>query len=248
MIKVRAFPGKVLAVIECIKYMSFVPLFIFCSCDQGTTVQNKSEIKKTYYPNGQLKELTAWEEGVMHGPFEGYFANGNLNYKGRMLRGKKKGTVKYYDSVSGKVTKWVNYVVLADTSASYPNETIYFQKNGKDVDTTAPNLYYKIGVISDTVRLHDSFFYSIKLHHPYFSRHKVYICDFDNGFHLFDIKYLGYGWMENKEFHFVDVPDKLGENYIRGYIDSDSATNPNESSYINKHTLTFFEKKYYVIP
>lgn len=94
------------------KFYLFI-IILFCSCGQGTTVQENGNIKKIYYPNGQLKELTTWEDGVMHGPFEGYFENGNPEYKGRMNRGKKQGTVKYYDSVSGKVAKWVNYVVFS---------------------------------------------------------------------------------------------------------------------------------------
>lgn len=229
--------------------MSLFLLYFPLLCISCGRVEHSSQIEKieTYYPNGQLKQVFHYQKGTKNGQVTSYYLNGAIDYQASIRNDRHSGTTKYYDSLTGKIVKHVNYVILADTSVSYPNEVIYFEKNG-NIKNDAPNLYYTFSFVKDSLSIRDTFYYKLDIVHPYFGRHEVYICDFDSVYQIIDSASCGYGKMQDASFAFIDIPKKSGINYVRGYIISDSLRDDKPIAMADKHSLTYFETKYYVYP
>lgn len=66
--------------------LSFAAL---CGCEA-------TEIKKKYYPNGQLEEVASYKGDKLHGPYKAYFENGQIRAEERYKNNRKIGVCKYW--------------------------------------------------------------------------------------------------------------------------------------------------------
>lgn len=57
---------------------------------------SKEEVKKEFYKNGQLKEVTTYKGHQLYGPYEAFYENGQIRAKGSYEEGKMVGTWKYW--------------------------------------------------------------------------------------------------------------------------------------------------------
>ena len=52
------------------------------SPDFPSTLMDKTKIKKTYYPNGQIEREENLKNGIPHGQSKGYYPNGQVKWEG----------------------------------------------------------------------------------------------------------------------------------------------------------------------
>lgn len=69
----------------------------------------KEGVWKSYYANGQLKNLENWKNGQMNDSTYSYFKNGNMHSKGIFINGKENGRWIMYDSISGEIDSYLFY-------------------------------------------------------------------------------------------------------------------------------------------
>lgn len=69
----------------------------------------KEGVWKSYYANGQLKNLENWKNGQMNDSTYSYFKNGNMHSKVIFINGKENGRWIMYDSISGEIDSYLFY-------------------------------------------------------------------------------------------------------------------------------------------
>src|SRR5690606_22086881 len=104
-----------------------LPGLLVIACNDENTQSRKSKVKVEeikndtvdtkltyYYPSDTVKAIYHRKDSLLHGPFEEYYQNGGINQEGGMYKGRTKGTVAFYDSATGKLIKYINYVPLGN--------------------------------------------------------------------------------------------------------------------------------------
>jgi antitoxin component YwqK of YwqJK toxin-antitoxin module len=116
------------------KRMMAVAAFILFLCAVGCS----REVKKEYYPNGQLKSVLNYKKGQLEGIALYYYENGALKERVNYRKGKRERTgTTYYES--GKLKEEITYengmkvnVKLYGEDGGLISESLY--KDGKVVE------------------------------------------------------------------------------------------------------------------
>lgn len=198
-----------------------------------------------YRPDSTVQSRYYIKDSLYHGEFEVYFRNGLLDHKGRMYEGRKKGTVSFYDSATGKLRKYINYVLIGDGDSSLVNEVIYFDVNG-NLDSNALNIYYQTAVPRDTISVNERFEFSLKVTQPYFTTSRMIICDFDEFYNVADGSSCGSKMMENGEITLGRSDNSIGLNVVRGVIISSEPNSKYKEDMKGGRITTYFEVPYFV--
>lgn len=64
---------------------------------------DRDEKWESYFPNGKIRSIMHYQEGIKHGKSEVYHFNGELNYKGNYKKGSRSGTWSYYNDKGEKL-------------------------------------------------------------------------------------------------------------------------------------------------
>ncbi|MGE0267318.1 MAG: toxin-antitoxin system YwqK family antitoxin [Candidatus Omnitrophota bacterium] len=75
---------------------------------QVTVHAQETEIRKEFFPNGQMQYERTYKDGKRHGPSKRYHENGNLYQEVMYVDGKKQGTLKQY-TANGNLEQTYNY-------------------------------------------------------------------------------------------------------------------------------------------
>lgn len=68
-----------------------------------TAEGDRDERWESYFPNGEIRSVMHYKDGIKHGQSEVYHYNGELNYKGMYKNGHRAGTWSYYDDKGKKL-------------------------------------------------------------------------------------------------------------------------------------------------
>lgn len=239
---------------------SFGLLFVACNNNEDFQggKSNKIDVKKIesdtvdaeltyYYPDGKIKAIYHRKDSLMHGPFEEFYRNGKLDKEGKMYYGREKGTVAFYDSATGRLVKYINYIPIGNGDSSLVNEVIYFDENGK-VDSNALNTYFQTAVPKDTIGIDEEFQFSIKITQPYFNTNEIVLCEFDEFYNLADSSTCGSSMMKNGEITLRRSENPVGRNVVRGVIISSEPNEKYKGNVKKPATTTYFEIPYFVKP
>lgn len=64
---------------------------------------DRDEKWESYFPNGSVRSVMHYKEGMKHGKSKVYHFNGELNYEGMYKNGSRSGTWSYYDDKGKKL-------------------------------------------------------------------------------------------------------------------------------------------------
>ena len=119
---------------------------------------NWQNSRKTYYPNGQVKEESNWKNNKMQGDGKQYYANGRLSYHATYQDGHTNGLqVNYYDNAQNRVHQEryvINDTVVGTGYDYYPDGTTkavqWNDKNG--------NTLYQCFYLPDNTKTEECYF------------------------------------------------------------------------------------------
>lgn len=119
---------------------------------------NWKDTRKTYYPNGQVKEETNWQDNNMQGDGRQYYANGRLSYHATYQKGHVNGLrVSYFDNSKNQVRQesyLINDTIVGATYDYYPDgATRVVQWNDKNGNTLY-QCYYR----PDNTKINENFY------------------------------------------------------------------------------------------
>ena len=119
---------------------------------------NWKDTRKTYYPNGQVKEETNWQDNNMQGDGKQYYANGRLSYHATYQKGHVNGLrVSYFDNSKNQVRQesyLINDTIVGATYDYYPDgATRVVQWNDKNGNTLY-QCYYR----PDNTKINENFY------------------------------------------------------------------------------------------
>jgi antitoxin component YwqK of YwqJK toxin-antitoxin module/tetratricopeptide (TPR) repeat protein len=103
--------------------------------------------RKNYYPNGQVKEETNWQDNDMQGDGKQYYANGRLSYHATYQKGHVNGLrVSYFDNSKNQVSQEryvINDTVVGTGYDYYPDGTTKAMQWNDKNGNTLYQCYYR---------------------------------------------------------------------------------------------------------
>lgn len=221
-----------------------------CNSESSSKIIKPSEIDSLdfrvieKYENGQIQKDYFLKNEVMHGSFQSFYRNGQPECKGTMFHGVRLGTFTYYDSSTGTKAKEIEYVLVKRIDSSVVNCVVYYDDHGQ-IDTAAPNIYYQIAKLPDTITNGSPFEFGIRIIQPYFTESEIIICDFDSLYNVSDSLLCTTKEIKDGEIIIETTRYDIGKNLIRGLIRS---KRPKANSRVsgNKSIYTYFEIPFFV--
>ncbi len=196
-----------------------------------------------FYENGVLKEFSTNLDGNLHGVGKCFDASGNLTDEFLFLYNRMKIFKKIAYNIEDKLYGYRIFEYI-DT---LPNTCGSYQMDSSGVIIDSLSFYYEIKG-SDTLYLHESNSFIVKLLHKYSPdfRYELLIGELDIHLNLKDTISVDRGILSNNEFIYQVEFNKSGINLLQGILTIEKDTILNDSTYSYGTDFVFYKQVFVI--